>query len=137
MVLEGIIVRWCLGENNPQEMKINLIVLKTNDPESLKKQYELLGLTFEYHNHGNGPFHFSAEVEGLVFEIYPLSNQIQTADNTLRLGFEIKKLEAIITQLQNTSWIVSSHPKLTNRGRVAILQDLDGRKIELKESIKN
>ncbi len=118
-------------------MKLNLIVLKTREPESLKKQYELLGLTFEYHNHGNGPFHFFAEVEGLVFEVYPLSKQVQTADNTLRLGFEIKNIESLITRLEGTNWIVTSDPKHTTWGKIAIIQDLDGRKVELKESINN
>jgi lactoylglutathione lyase len=114
-------------------MKINLIVIKTSQPDFLAEQYELIGLNFEYHKHSNGPYHYATSIEGLTFEIYPLPKSKTESDNTTRLGFEIEKLDTVIRNLTNTNWKIISMPELTEWGYNAILEDIDGRKIELKE----
>lgn len=114
-------------------MKLNLLVLRTKDIELLKSQYALLGFNFEYHRHGNGPMHFSAETDGFVLEIYPLIKSMEKADNSLRLGFSVKNLNQIIQSLLNSDWKIVSEPTLTEWGYPAIIQDTDGRKVELKE----
>ncbi len=113
-------------------MKINLLVIRTSNPEQLKEQYERLGFEFDYHKHGNGPFHYSADSNGFVLEIYPLSKSMEKADNSLRLGFEIKNLKSKINELKNSDWKILSDIKETEWGLVALIQDLDERKIELK-----
>ena len=113
-------------------MKLNLIVIRTGDPELLKKQYELLGLEFDYHKHGNGPFHYASEEEGMVFEIYPLTKSMDKADISVRLGFGIENLRSKIEDLKKSSWIIRSEVRETEWGLSAVIQDLDGRKIELK-----
>jgi hypothetical protein len=113
-------------------MKINLLVIRTAEPALLKAQYELLGFDFEYHQHGNGPFHYASEVNGFVFEIYPLTKSMNQADHSTRLGFEIKELKAKMEQLENSSWTIVAPLSETQWGNIAIVQDLDGRKIELK-----
>ena len=117
-------------------MQLNLIVIKTKAPGILKDQYEFLGLIFKYHRHGNGPLHYSSELNGLTFEIYPLPKSREVADNTLRLGFEVEGLAEVVKIASSSNWIIKSEPKLTNWGYIAVLQDIDGRKIELKEKIK-
>ena len=114
-------------------MKLNLIVIKTQSLEILKGQYEVLGLEFDYHKHGKGPYHYSAYLNDLVFEIYPLPQSADEADSTLRLGFEIKDLDEKMSQLKNENWIIKTSPKRTEWGYIAVIQDFDGRKIELKE----
>ncbi|WP_299438272.1 hypothetical protein [uncultured Aquimarina sp.] len=113
-------------------MKINLLVIRTDNPEILKTQYEKLGFNFDYHQHGNGPFHYASEQDGFVFEIYPLTKSMGKADNSIRLGFEIQELNAKIIDLENSNWKIISEPKETEWGLTALIQDLDGRKIELK-----
>lgn len=113
-------------------MKLNLIVIRTGELELLKDQYELLDLKFDYHQHGNGPFHYASEVDGFVFEIYPLTRSITKADNSLRLGFQIPNLKAKMNDLKGSNWKIISNPKETEWGLTALIQDLDGRKIELK-----
>ena len=54
------------------------------------------------------------------------------ADNSLRLGFEIENLETTINRLKETDWKILSEPNQTEWGMISIIQDLDGRKIELK-----
>lgn len=113
-------------------MKLNLLVIRTKEIELLKKQYELLEIEFDYHQHENGPFHYASEIDGFVFEIYPLTKSMIKADNSLRLGFEIPNLETKMNELENSSWKILSEAKKTEWGLIAIVQDLDGRKIELK-----
>jgi lactoylglutathione lyase len=113
-------------------MEINLLVIRSENPEKLKNQYEILGHKFEYHQHGNGPFHYASEHGGFVLEIYPLTKSMEKADNSLRIGFEIQDLKAKMEELKNSNWTIVSDVKETEWGVTAVIQDLDGRKIELK-----
>lgn len=83
-------------------MKINLIVLKTSRPEELVEFYAQLGINFENHKHGNGPLHYAAEIAGVVFEIYPLPNNMEKADNTLRLGFMVDNLNGLVDKIRES-----------------------------------
>ncbi len=113
-------------------MKINLLVIRTSNPENLKTQYEKIGFEFDYHQHGNGPFHYASEKEGFVFEIYPLTKSMKEADNSIRLGFEVENLELTLKNIKNTDWKIISEINITEWGKTAVIQDSDGRKIELK-----
>ncbi|MGH1387773.1 VOC family protein [Kordia sp.] len=115
-------------------MKLNLLVIRTSNPELLKDQYEKLGFEFEYHKHGNGPFHYAAAQNGFVFEIYPLTKSMEKADNSLRLGFDVDNLRSKIVTLENSNWNILSKPTETEWGLTALIQDLDGRKVELKNA---
>lgn len=114
-------------------MRLNLLVIKTAHLEQLQAQYSLLGLSFVYHQHGNGPFHYACEQEDFVLELYPLSQQQTQADHTIRLGFEVAKLTPLLQQLQNSSWKIVRSIQTMPWGNTAVIQDLDGRKIELTE----
>lgn len=37
--------------------------------------------------------HYSADIDGLVFEIYPLLKNQDQADFSLRLGFQVKEVD--------------------------------------------
>ena len=113
-------------------MKINLLVIRTKNPDYLKTQYEKIGFKFDYHQHGNGPFHYASEKNGFVFEIYPLTNSMIEADKSLRLGFEVENLDMVIDEIKNSDWKIVNEISLTEWGKMAIIQDSDGRKIELK-----
>ncbi|NME72936.1 glyoxalase/bleomycin resistance/extradiol dioxygenase family protein [Flammeovirga aprica] len=115
-------------------MTINLLVIRTKEPSLLKAQYEMLGFDFDYHQHGNGPYHYAAEKNGFVFEIYPLTKSMEKADNSIRIGFDINDLEVKMMEIENSNWIIKSKLKETEWGMISVLQDLDGRKIELKNT---
>ncbi len=91
-----------------------------------------MGHKFDYHQHGNGPFHYASEQDGFVFEIYPLTKSMEKMDNSLRLGFEVENLRSTINEIANSDWKIVRGVKETEWGLIAIIQDLDGRKIELK-----
>ncbi|MFK7936296.1 MAG: VOC family protein [Saprospiraceae bacterium] len=114
-------------------MQLNLLVIRTNQPKELAEFYNIFQLEFEYHRHGKGAWHYSTKIENIVFEIYPLLKSQKIADRSLRLGFEVKELDNLIEQLRKKNIEIVSKPKQTEWGYVAIIKDLDGRKIELTE----
>ncbi|MFN0203333.1 MAG: VOC family protein [Bacteroidia bacterium] len=111
-------------------MEIRLIVIRTNDQKRLADFYALLGLTFDYHQHGNSPLHYSATIGTMVLEIYPLKKSQTAADTSLRLGFAIDNFEETLEILSKND-IAFSAPILTEFGFLTVISDPDGRKIEL------
>jgi lactoylglutathione lyase len=111
-------------------MEIRLIVIRTSNPKRLSDFYSLLGLTFDYHKHGNSTLHYSATIGSLVLEIYPLTKNQVEADKNLRLGFAIDNFEETL-KLLNKNSVTFSEPTLTDFGFLTIVSDPDGRKIEL------
>jgi hypothetical protein len=115
-------------------MKLNLLALRSPDPKRLSGFYELLGLIFEYHRHGNSPYHYSARIDGVVLEIYPLKKDQAEADKHLRLGFTIDAFDKIISSLRANNTFFVSEPADTEFGYCAVAEDPDGRKVELYKS---
>ncbi len=116
-------------------MKINLLVIRTPNPKALAQFYEKLGLQFDYHRHGKGPYHYTTQINEIIFEIYPLMKNQTQADHTLRLGFTVSDLDQLINNLKNNEVEIVSEPQQYEWGYVAIIKDLDGRKIELKNKV--
>ena len=112
-------------------MDIRLIVLRTTDIKKLTEFYSLLGLTFEYHKHGNSPYHYSASIGHTVLEIYPLTKNQTEADKNLRLGFGIDNFDTVIKKLKELGVAFSLDPTQTDFGYMTIISDPDDRKIEL------
>ena len=114
-------------------MKLNLLVIKTNQLHEMATFYSLLGLSFDYHKHEQGIFHYSTQLCETVFEIYPLPKKITEVDTTTRLGFEVNHLDSLIEALKLKNIKIVSEIIQTTLGKIAIIEDLDGRKIELTE----
>ena len=112
-------------------MEIRLIVLRTDNTQRLADFYRLFGLTFDYHKHGNSPFHYSATIGQTVLEIYPLIKSQTEPDKNLRLGFGIDNFDETIQKLKSLEISFSSEPMQNDFGFMAIISDPDGRKIEL------
>lgn len=114
-----------------KNMDIKLIVIRTPDIKVLSDFYSNFGLTFDYHKHGNSPFHYSATIGQTVLEIYPLTKSQTSPDKNLRLGFSVNNFENVISKLKDIRVIFSSDPIQTDFGYMAVIEDPDGRKIEL------
>lgn len=112
-------------------MDIRLIVLRTSDTKRLADFYSLFGLIFDYHKHGNSPFHYSTSLGPTVLEIYPLTKNQTEADKNLRLGFGIDNFDQTIRTLKELQVPFSLEPTQTEFGFMAIIADPDERKIEL------
>ncbi len=112
-------------------IRCNLLVIKTNQLETTRQFYQSIGIQFQKHQHGRGPVHYAAEMGTFVFEIYPLSNQQARVDSSTRLGFEVNRLDDLITALPAD--VVLKLPHQAEWGYQAIVQDPDGRKVELTQ----
>jgi lactoylglutathione lyase len=110
---------------------IRLIVLRTSDTKRLADFYSLLGMSFDYHKHGNSTFHYSASIGQMVLEIYPLAKGQTEADKNLRLGFGIANFDQTILTLKQLQVQFSLEPTQTDFGFMAIISDPDKRKVEL------
>ena len=91
-------------------MQLALLVIKTHQIDMLKDFYETLGLAFIIEKHGNGPEHYSCDLDGTVMEIYPLPDGANLADTTTRLGFRVKKLDNVIKILESNHTTVVNPP---------------------------
>ncbi|AYB34073.1 VOC family protein [Chryseolinea soli] len=112
---------------------LNLIVIKTDNLQGQAEFYTALGIQFDYHKHGNGPNHYASVAHRPTLEIYPLPKNTTTPDNTTRLGFMVERLDVLIADLKSRGVAIVSEPSVSEWGYGAIVQDLDGRKIELTE----
>lgn len=112
-------------------MDIRLLVIRTGDTKRLADFYSLFGLIFDYHKHGNSPFHYSATIGQTVLEIYPLTKSQTEPDKNLRLGFGIDNFDDTIQKLKELDVPFSLEPTQTDFGFMTIISDPDDRKIEL------
>lgn len=110
---------------------VNLIVLRSTDIESGRRFYEAIGLEFAEEQHGTGPVHFAAIMNGIVFEIYP--GDASSEQNQVRLGFKVTDIENTLRSIRDVGSKVLTEPKPSPWGLRAVVEDPDGRKIELTE----
>ena len=113
-------------------MKVNLLVLRASNIEQLARFYEAIGIKFEKHRHGDGPVHLGGTIDGLVFEIYPKRNE---SDDTtkVRFGLQVESIDSVLKQLEGFEYKVVTEPRDSPWGRRAVIDDIEGHRIELTE----
>jgi lactoylglutathione lyase len=109
---------------------VNLVVLRSGDIDRAATFYSAMGLLFMKHSHGTGPEHYSSEVAGFVFEIYPIGPAQQPTTST-RIGFSVDDVDSVIHLLEEVGGKVISSPVDSEWGRRAVIRDLDGHTVEL------
>ena len=92
--------------------------------------YRAMGLSFTRHAHGTGPEHYTSELSGVVFEIYPATAKIPSTAGT-RIGFRVDSVDEVIGALEALGAKVVSPPADSEWGRRAVVKDLDGHVVEL------
>ena len=111
--------------------RINLIVLRVADLERAAAFYGLLGFQFVKHAHGSGPLHYSAAVNGVVFELYPATAE-QGVSTSARIGFIVDEIDLLVAQLAAFPGAqLISPPRDSEWGRRAVVADPDGHRVEL------
>ncbi len=115
---------------------VNLIVIRSKDINRAKTFYETLGLSFTKHRHGKGLDHFASDSGDVVFEIYPLRDSEHPTTST-RLGFTVYSCDEVTKKLHEAGYTVRSRPNDAPWGRVAVVEDFDGHKVEVLESGPN
>lgn len=109
---------------------LNLVVIRSPEIDRAVTFYQILGLAFTLHSHGSGPEHYSSELNGLIFEIYPLTDENQ-ATTSLRIGFQVANVDDCFESLIEIGATTVSRPKDSEWGRRAVVKDLDGHAVEL------
>jgi lactoylglutathione lyase len=110
--------------------KRGIDVIRSINLEESVKFYQMLGLNFEKHQHGNGLEHFASNIGQVTFEIYPQTAQTGTTTGT-RLGFQVLDVDSLVIGLQKEDVTVITKPSHSQWGRRAVVVDPDGHRIEL------
>ena len=111
-------------------VRCNVIVLRSRDLDLAHSFYRALGLNFVRHSHGSGPVHLASESGGLVFEIYPLVENVAPTSST-RIGFSVPSVDATYESLLSAGGASVITPRDSQWGRRAVVIDPDGHRIEL------
>ena len=115
-------------------VRLNLVVLRAEEPERLAAFYSALGLSFGQHRHGAGPEHWASEKDGMVFEIYPASPKNRPTAG-VRLGFAVEDVAGALDRLVAAGAVVISGVAESPWGVRAVIQDPEGHKVELTEPL--
>ncbi len=110
-------------------VSLRLFVLRVADLDRSRSFYEALGLRFTLERHGSGPEHLAAEVEGIVFELYPRGTGPESTGT--RIGFQVASIEDAVSALQRAGAVVLSPPTEGAGGKRAVIADSDGHRVEL------
>lgn len=111
-------------------------MIRTSKIEEVKTFYQGLGIQLVEEQHGNGPIHYSYVQDQLVIEIYPGDEGSLPGwknAGAMMLGFYVKDIKEIIDQIDILKGKVISNRTENKRGFRAVLEDPDGRRIELIE----
>ena len=90
----------------------------------------MLGMTFQQEQHGSGPVHWAADLDGIVLEIYPAKSGDEV-DAATRLGFTVDNAVSVLEALRLSNVEIVSELKQTRWGFRAVVRDSDGRSVEL------
>jgi lactoylglutathione lyase len=112
---------------------LNLVVLRSSNLDRAMIFYSKLGLNFKKHRHGTGPEHYSAELAGGVFELYPQGEDGPSSLGT-RIGFTMSSVDEAIKALADYPRAVISPAKDSEWGRRAVVSDPDGHRVELLQT---
>ena len=118
---------------DPALPRLNLLVIRSSDIDRAAAFYRHLGLSFTRHAHGSGPEHYAAELNDMVFEIYPASLKWPLTIGT-RIGFVVSELDAVVAALAIAGAMVQTPPTDSEWGRRAVVKDPDGHIVELTQA---
>ncbi|PZO43427.1 MAG: bleomycin resistance protein [Pseudanabaena frigida] len=111
---------------------LNLIVIRSSNIDESAVFYQQIGLSLIKHQHGNGLEHFTSNLDGIIFEIYPFITGSASASAT-RIGFQVTSLDVVVGELQKHGASIISPPKNSPWGRRAVVSDPDGHVVELTQ----
>lgn len=110
---------------------VSLVVIQAADLDRSRLFYESLGVKLQRERHGMGIEHFSADLGGTVFEIYPSHGTAQTRS---RIGFRVGSVLAAVEAVLGLGANMASPPSDGPWGMRAVVIDPDGHRVELTES---
>lgn len=109
--------------------RLSLLVLRCVDIEATRAFYELLGLRFVRQRHGDGVEHLACEESDVIVELYPATGTRPVS--TERLGFVVASLDQVVGEVAARGGRIRTQPALSEFGYRAVIEDPDGRAVEL------
>lgn len=95
--------------------------------------YGAVGLELRPEQHGHGPLHYAADVDGVVVEIYPRVGDPGGGAGATMVGLRVDSVDSVVDALRTLGAKIVSEPKVGSWGRRAVVADPDGRPVELTE----
>ncbi|MBV8344982.1 MAG: VOC family protein [Candidatus Eremiobacteraeota bacterium] len=120
-----------------QASKVGALVLFCADIAAVADFYRALGVPLETEEHEGGPQHYACELDGCHFALYEGSDGQAPAFRTRGYtfpGFVVTSLDESLAAVRGLGSLVLQEPELYPWGRRCILQDPDGRMIEIYEA---
>jgi predicted enzyme related to lactoylglutathione lyase len=118
-------------------VSLSLLVLRAADPTRTRRFYETLGLSFAVEQHETGALHYSCALGETVLEIYPGHEARAPEANSggaTMLGLSVKDVDAACAAATTGGAKIRRVPTGSGAGRRAVLEDPDGRVVELTNS---
>jgi catechol 2,3-dioxygenase-like lactoylglutathione lyase family enzyme len=121
--IEGIWQR--LARSSPP--RLSLVVIRCANVARSRQFYAALGIVSTVEQHGSGPQHYSADLGGVVLELYPST----AATSPIRLGLDVADVEAAVTAARalDADCVIRFEPE--QEPLSAVIRDPDGNTIEL------
>jgi lactoylglutathione lyase len=110
---------------------LGLIVLRTKNIQKITAWYGAIGIEIVKEKHEKTKSTYTADLEGLLLEFLPLSEETPAPEPNVRLGFVVADLEKTLAELKAHATVVINPPQSTSRGFRAVVRDPDGRSVEL------
>ncbi len=121
------------------KLNVALIVIKTRDLELVKRFYGYLGFNFQEIVDGKGrrDYHYASIGSEFILELRPLEPYSALLVSHVRLGFFVENIHAVVGRMHLKGIELAEPLQATEQGSWhAIVQDPDGRHIELFEAPK-
>jgi lactoylglutathione lyase len=109
---------------------LKLLVLRTHRLEELKKFYESLGVEFVKERHGQGASYYAGSIGAAVLQLHPLPKDAPDPDKSIRLGFVVRNLGTIASELGSTGIRIGPSER---HSPAVVIKDPDGRVVELSQ----
>ena len=112
-------------------MTLNLIVLRVADLARSAEFFAAFGIHFKSEQHGNGPEHLAANLNGITFELYP--SKAATVSAGTRIGLRVRSVAATLQAIADRGIGQATSARPGEWGLRAVVTDPDGHKVELTE----
>lgn len=114
---------------------LGLVVLRTKNMPKIIAWYGAIGVQIVKEKQEKSTSTYTADLEGLVLEFLPLSEEMPAPEPNVRLGFVVSDLDKTLADLKTLGTVVINPPQSTTRGFRAVVRDPDGRSIELYKAM--
>jgi catechol 2,3-dioxygenase-like lactoylglutathione lyase family enzyme len=118
--------------------ELGLIVLRAADAARTRRFYETIGLHFAAEQHEMGVLHYACQLGALVLEIYPGKSAPHPDANSAgaaMLGLRVADVDQVHAALLAAGAKSRRAPADSPFGRRAVVEDPDGRVVELTGSL--